>query len=255
LKTAPAAPLFILHAFRYYYASLPSFDKERVMPYTEDYIPSTDAEFDGWLDNLTQYVDDMVTNKGLWPHIPAEKVTALKGHNTAWHTAYLKTLGPHTSVDTAAKNDQRKAAKGFVRPFVQQYLMFDPVTNEDRKAMRLHNRDVNHSRIEAPSTRALISDLKALGGFQVEIRFFNEPNPGRRAIPYGMNGGLLNYTWGPEKITDYALLKDTKLMTHSPWTLTLPPEAEGHFLSCVARWQSERGKLGPWGEIQHIAVS
>jgi hypothetical protein len=224
------------------------------MAHTQDFIPSRDAEFDGWLANLTGYVDGKSTS-GMWTHIPAEKVTALKGHNAAWHTAYAKTLGPHTSVDTEAKSDARKAAEAFVRQFVAQYLKFDPVTNEDRTAMNVHNRDTTHSPIGKPATRALITDLKGLGGFQTEIHFQDEATPESHAIPYGMNGCLLNYTVGPEKVTDYALLKDTILMTHSVFTLSLGPETEGKFLSCAPRWQSKRGELGPWGEIQHIVIA
>ena len=224
------------------------------MAHNKDYIPNRDAEFDGWLDNLTRYVDAKVTS-GAWTHIPIGKVTALKQHNDAWHTAYVKTLGPHTAVDTEAKNDARKAAEGFVRLFVQQYLKFDPVTNEDRTAMRVHNPDTTKTPIGKPATLALITDLKALGGFRVEIRFQNEATPDSHAIPYGCNGCLLNYTWGPEKAADYAALTQTRLMTHNPWTLELPPEAEGKFLSCAARWQNERGELGQWRDIQHIVIA
>jgi hypothetical protein len=225
------------------------------MAHTEDFIPARDAEFDGWLGNLTSYVSTKTASGGAWTHIPAEKVTALTERNTAWHTAYAKTLGPHTSVDTEAKNDARKAAEGFVRPFVAQYLKFDPVSNEDRTAMRLHNRDTAHSAIPIPATRALITDLKALGGFQVEIRFQNEATPNSNAIPYGDNGCLLNFTWGAEKVTDYAALTQTQLMTRSPWTITLPPEAEGKFLSCATRWQNEKAELGPWSEITHTVIA
>jgi hypothetical protein len=224
------------------------------MAHTQDYIPSRDAEFDGWLANLTGYVDTKTTG-GTWTHIPAVKVTDLKQHTADWHAAYAKTLGPHTSVDTEEKNDQRKAAEGFVRPFIQQYLKFDPVNNEDRTAMNLHNKDTTHTNIGKPTTRALITDLKTLGGFRVEIRFQDETTPDSHAIPYGCNGCLLNFTWGPEKVTDYAALTQTKLMTHSPFVLDLPPEAEGKFLSCAVRWQNERGELGPWSEIMSIAVS
>ncbi|GMO69717.1 MAG: hypothetical protein Ta2A_17970 [Treponemataceae bacterium] len=225
------------------------------MAHTQDFVPSRDAEFDGWLAHLTSYVDGKTTGASpAWTHIPAAKVTDLKQRNTDWHTAYAKTLGPHTSVDTEAKDDARKAAEAFARQFVQQYLKFDPVTNEDRTTMNLHNRDTTHSAIEKPTTRALITDLKGLGGFRTEIRFQDEATPGSHAIPYGMNGCVLNYTAGAEKVSDYALLKETVLMTHSPFTLLLEPEAEGKFLSCATRWQSERGELGPWGEIQHIVV-
>jgi hypothetical protein len=129
------------------------------------------------------------------------------------------------------------------------------VTNEDRTAMRLHNKDTTHTPVGKPKTRVLITDLKALGGFQIEVRFQDEATPDSKAIPYGDNGALLNYVWGPEKVTDYALIKETCLMTHSPFTLSLPPEAEGKFLSCFTRWQNERGELGTWSEIQHIAVA
>jgi hypothetical protein len=125
------------------------------MAHTQDFIPSRDAEFDGWLENLTSYVDVKFA-AGTWTHIPADKVTVLKGHNTDWHTAYGRTTGPHTPVDTEAKNNSRKTAGAFVRQFVAQYLKFDPVTNEDRTAMNLHNRDTTHTVIGTPTTRALI---------------------------------------------------------------------------------------------------
>ena len=203
---------------------------------------------------MTGYADSKAAS-GAWMHIQADKITALKGHTAAWNTAYAKILGPHTSVDTEAKNDARKAAEAFARQFVQQYLKFDPVTNEDRTAMRLHNRDTGHTAIGTSATRALITDLKTLGGFQVEIRFQDEATPNSRVVPYGCNGCLLNFSWGPEKTLNYADLTQSKLMTHSPYVLALPPEAEGKFLSCLSRWQNERGDLGPWGEIQHISVS
>jgi hypothetical protein len=224
------------------------------MAHTQDYIPTRDADFDGWLANLTSYVDDK-TSSGGWTHIPADRITTLKQHTVKWHIVYNKILGPHTPVDTEAKKDERKAATAFIRPFVAQFLKFDPVTDEDRRAMGLHNRDTTKTPLEKPSTRPLITDLKPLGGFQVEIRFQDEATPHSRAIPYGCNGCLLNYTWGTEKVTDYALLKETQLMTRSLWTLTLPPEAEGKFLSCAPRWQSERAELGPWGEVQSVVIA
>jgi hypothetical protein len=222
------------------------------MAHTQDFIPSRDAAFDGWLANLTGYVS---AKTATWTHIPPAKVTALTAVTTRWHNAFEKTLGPHTSVDTEAKKEARKAAEGFVRPFVVQFLKFDPVTNEDRTAMNLHNRDTTHTPIGVPATRALITEIKALGGFRVEIRFQDEAAPNSKAVPYGDNGCLLNYTVGTEKVTDYGALTQSKLMTRSPWTITFPPEAQGKFLSCGSRWQNERGELGPWGEIQSVVIA
>jgi hypothetical protein len=171
--------------------------------YVNALIPSRDAEFDGWLANLTSYVDTHT----------CRKVTALKQRNTDWHAVYTSMLGQQPGVDTEAKNDAQKAAEAFARQFVAQYLTFDPVTNKDRTDMNLHNWDTTHSPIGKPTTRALITDLKGLKGFQTEIRFQGKAPPGSHSIPYGMNGCLLN-TAGK---TDYALLKETSLMTPLPF--------------------------------------
>ncbi|MDR0375599.1 MAG: hypothetical protein LBH85_07745 [Treponema sp.] len=223
---------------------------------TESTIPHRDADFDGWFENITNYVETMTGGETpAWTHIPREKAAALRERRVAWRAAYAKTLGPHTTVDTKAKNDRRGEAEAFVRPFMAQYLMFDPVTAEDRRAMRMHERDVTHTPIPAPATRPVITDLKPLGGFQVEIRFHDEPTPGSRAIPYGDNGCLLSYVWGAGRVSDYAALLQTKLMTRSPWTITLPPESQQAFLSCAARWQNEKGELGPWSDVQHVVIA
>jgi hypothetical protein len=226
------------------------------MAHIQDYIPTRDADFDGWLENLKNYVTQKTGGQSPeWTHIPADKVTALTAHYTAWHAAYEKTIAPHTPVDTQAKNETRKTATDFVRPFVAQYLKFDPVTDEDRTAMRIHNRDPNYSAIGTPATRPVITDIRPIGGFQVELRFQDEATPSSSAVPYGDNGCLLNFAWGAERITAYAALTQSKLMTRSPWTLALPPEAEAAYLSCAPRWQNEKGELGPWGEIQTVVIA
>jgi hypothetical protein len=89
--------------------------KENFMAYTQDFIPARDAEFDGWLANLASYVNTK-TSSGAWTHIPPDKGTALNGHNTDWHTAYTKTLGSHTSVDTEEKNDNGRRRKVLSAP-------------------------------------------------------------------------------------------------------------------------------------------
>ncbi|MDR1862627.1 MAG: hypothetical protein LBQ67_01775 [Treponema sp.] len=218
------------------------------------YIPTRDADFDGWFENLVNYVGKKTGGEAPeWTFIPPDAVSRLSSAYDVWHEAYQKTIGAHSKVETEAKNDARKAGTAIIRPFVQQYLMFPPVTNEDRTAMRIPNKDTTRTPIPKPETRPVITDLRALGGYQIEIRFRDETTPDSRAIPYGCNGCLLNYTWGRERVTDVTALKETQLMTRSPWIITLPPEAQTNFLSCVPRWQS-KGNIGPWGDVQHIVV-
>jgi hypothetical protein len=220
------------------------------------FLDATDAEFDGGLENLVHYVVEKTGGSPpAWSHIPPAAVDPLVSARTGWHTAYQKTFGAHTPVDTEAKNDERKAAAAVTRPFIAQYLMFPPVTNEDRTAMGVHNKDTHPSPIVEPKTRPVITDIRALGGFQVKIWFRDETTPESRAVPYGYNGCLLCFTWGKEPATTVSTLTQTQLMTHSPFTRTLPPEAQASFFSCAARWQNEKGELGPWSDIQHVVIA
>jgi hypothetical protein len=88
----------------------------------------------------------------------------------------------------------------------------------------------------------------------VEIRSHDEATPDSRAIPYGYNGCLLRYDWGPEPITDRALLAKSLLITRFPYTLILPPEAEGFRLSCTLYWQS-RDLVGAPSAIESVVIS
>ncbi|MDR2447764.1 MAG: hypothetical protein LBD58_10860 [Treponema sp.] len=42
--------------------------------------------------------------------------------------------------------------------------------------------------------------------------------------------------------------------TNWPRTLELPPEAEGTALSGAMAWRNEKGREGPWSEIQPAVI-
>ncbi|GAB6391615.1 MAG: hypothetical protein MdMp014T_0988 [Treponematales bacterium] len=222
----------------------------------EDWIPHRDADFDGFFFNLKEYVKEKTTGASPeWTHIPQAKLEALEAHYESWHAAYDRTLPPHSGIETAAKNSERTASEAFLRPFSAQYLQFEPVTNEDRLAMGVHNRDRHPSKLPAPSTRCLIDRIEAIGSARVRIWFRDETEEKSQKVPYGDNGALLNSSTGPERVTDYDGLTDTQLMTRSPWTKQLPAGAVGKWFSCATRWQSDKSDLGPWGDIHSVMVS
>jgi hypothetical protein len=67
------------------------------MANTKGRIPNRDADFDGWFENLKNGVVEKTEGHAPeWTNIPPEKVTALAGHYTVWHTAYQNILGLHT---------------------------------------------------------------------------------------------------------------------------------------------------------------
>jgi len=221
-----------------------------------DWIPHPDADFDGFFFNLKEYVNEKTSGTSPeWTHIPQAKVQELNARYDAWHTAYIKMLGPRSPVDTMFKNDERKASEEFLRPFNAQYLQFDPVTNEDRRVMGVHNKDKNPSSLPKPSTRVIIDRVEAIGSTRVRIWFRDETEEKSQAIPYGDNGALLNSATLPEAVKDPEALPDTQLMTRSPWTKQLPPDAVGKWFSCSARWQSDKSELGPLGAVHSVMVT
>jgi hypothetical protein len=120
-----------------------------------DYIPSNDGQFEVWFNNLVEYVfSKVMVGTPAWTHIPKAEAENLAAAYTAWHTAWLPTQKPHNPVETEAKNDAKKAAKTAIRLFVNRYLRYTPVTDEDRTAMGIPNRDDKPSPIPAPSLQA-----------------------------------------------------------------------------------------------------
>ena len=121
----------------------------------KDYVPSGDKDFNDWFKLLNQYVAQKSGGSSpAWTHIPAAARTALAEAYASWFTAYGATLGPHTPVDTEAKNGAKAAARDLIRPFVNQYLRYPPVSNEDRTAMGIPNKDTIPTTIPPPQAQA-----------------------------------------------------------------------------------------------------
>jgi hypothetical protein len=120
-----------------------------------DYVPSNDGQFEVWFNNLVEYVlARVLAGTPVWTHIPKPEAENLAAAYTSWHTAYLPTQKPHTPVETEAKNNAKKAAVKVIRLFVNRYLRYPPVTDEDRTAMGIPNRDTKPTPIPAPASQA-----------------------------------------------------------------------------------------------------
>jgi hypothetical protein len=221
-----------------------------------DYIPGADAEFALWLDNLVRVVLERTSGQPpAWTHIPPAALQTLTEKQTAWHEAWALAQSDPTNANKREKTRVRKDTEQYVRRFVNQYLRYEPVTNHDRDLMGVHNPETTHSAVPKPSTVPLLVELTPRRGQQVLVHFRDETEEKSEAVPYGFDGCILNYTCGPAKVTDKSLIKDRLLMTASPFLVeTLPPEAQGMWLSCYPQWQNETGKEGPSGDVSHVVV-
>jgi hypothetical protein len=211
-----------------------------------NYIPSNDAEFDKWFKFLCQYVAQKTSGaQPPWTHIPAAALTAL-------NSAYAETIGPHTPVDTEAKNDAKKAAAKVVRPFVNQYLRFPPVTDEDRTAMGIPNRDPTRTPVEVPKTRPVFSvGVKAIRSLTIA---FHDEGTESRAIPYGMDGAVIFWDVLDSPPSSPKKLGRSELATRSPHTLSFEEEERGKTVYIAMRWQNEKGQKGEFTAKQSAII-
>jgi hypothetical protein len=224
-----------------------------IMAHTRDYIPSKDALFDTWFSFLYQYVSQKCAGQTpAWTHIPQAALGVLAELHAAWKTAYSGVIGPHTSVDVEAKNNAKKAAKAGIRPFVNQYLRFPPVTDEDRTAMGIPNRDTTRTPIGKPLTTPVFNTV-IKGIRRVTLRFHDEGTTSR-AIPYGMNGAVVSWKVSDTPITTPEMLDHTELATKSPHILHFAEEYRGKTVYIAMQWQNESGVRGDFGEVQSAVI-
>jgi hypothetical protein len=186
---------------------------------------------------------------------PAECATAVQVLN-AFLAAWEAYEGDQTTEKRLTRDEARNAAGAAMRDFANSSIRYNKKMSDEEKAhLGIHVRDTTPMPIGPPHTRPVIAEIQSLGGFRERLHFHDETTPESRAIPYGNNGCLINYTWGSERFIDYAALTKTKLLTRSPETITLPPEAERSWFSCAARWQNGKGELGPWSDVVYAVVT
>jgi hypothetical protein len=176
-------------------------------------------------------------------------------HLDLWDNAYAESNNVPTPANHHERDRVKKLTMKFLRTFTNRYLRDDPVTDLDRDKMGIHNSDPNPTPLPDPTSRPLLYDLEAMGGFVVRFHFHDEHVEKSQAIPYGMNGCLVNFHVGPEKVAELALLEQTQLFTASPARMQFDQSADGHWLSMSPRWQLDKdGIKGPPGPIEYVRI-
>jgi hypothetical protein len=218
-----------------------------------DYVPKKDADFDVWLKQLCQYVALKTSGTNAErSHIPKEATEKLDAAYADWYTHYSLTLKPHTPAETLAKNLARKRAEKVARPFVNQYLKFEPVTDADRVNISIHNKDTILTPIPKPPTRPAFT-LRAYGNRVVRIDFWDE-GASTKARPYGYDGAIVHWALLDEPPARPDDLASHFKATKRPYDLEFSEDQRGKTLYVALRWENDKGDLGPWSDILSTIV-
>jgi hypothetical protein len=126
----------------------------------------------------------------------------------------------------AAKNAVKEALMHGERSVTKAYIARNPAVNDAQKeALGVPAYDETRAPIPEPTTRPEFG-FKAVCLMPIRIDF-RDQGSARRAVPCGYNGAACCYATADAAVSGYAALIKSVLLTHSPRTLPLPPDAEG----------------------------
>jgi hypothetical protein len=219
----------------------------------KDYLSLSDADFDRFFAFMNQYVEGKCAGSTPeWTHIPQAARTEMAEAYTAWAAAFAKTSGPHTPVDTEAKNDAKNAAKQRIRRFVNQYLRYPPVTDEDRTAIGVPNHDTKPTPIPAPED---IPETAAATPLPRVLRFsFRRLGAKRWGKPEGVHGMELAWVIADTPPKETEELIHSAFSTRSPLELTFKESERGKRVYYAVRWETGTVKKGKFSEIFNAVI-
>ncbi|MDR3312080.1 MAG: hypothetical protein LBS64_02985 [Spirochaetaceae bacterium] len=222
-----------------------------------DYLSLDDAGFDVFFQNLTNYVDAKTSGAPpAWPHIPPEEAEALKEAFPRWHEPYLKTLVPHTPVDTRAKNEAKDAAKKVIRPFVNRFLREDweVVTDMDRDAMGVPTRDKIPTAHPEPAVKPEI-DAAPSGQGKHTVTAINPQTQNKRKPALVKGVAFAHKVRLPAepkaRADDMPSVFQAPAVKNFQWG-----EADyGKVADYAAAYENEGGKRGPWSDVASVIIA
>jgi hypothetical protein len=217
---------------------------------SSDYIPSADAAFLAWAQNLTAYVTQHFS---AW-NIPSPQ-TVLTPLLTAFETAFEVCQNPNRGkLDTQKKNEARKGLEKEIRVYNKAYLLYNPaVADDDRTAMGLPVYSGTRHPVQPPTTSPQL--LPDTGTRRIIKVYYKDEGASRRGKPAGVKGIEVKWAKLKEAPKDIAELVNSGFDTNPPLELTFEEHERGEKVFMCGRWEIQReGEKGPWGDIEEVII-
>lgn len=220
------------------------------------YIPSTDADFATWLENLAMLIAATPTDYGL----VTGDATIISGVNTSFQAAYLLAVNPatRTAPTIADKDAERTAATATVRPYCIQISQNMGVSDALKLGVGVNLPNTARPRIPAPTTQPVLVHAQSNPGV-ITLRYYDVTTPLSKAKPFGATGIQIRQIVGtaPAVTPDAADYVDT--WTKSPNTVTTLSGDIGKILTLWGRWVTKSGpagvaQFGPWSTALSVGI-
>lgn len=220
------------------------------------YVPSQDAIFATWLDNLATLIAATPTNYGL----VAGDATIISAANTAFQSAYALAINPatRTAPTIANKDAQRAAATATVRPYCVQISLNMGISDALKLGVGVNLPNPARTPIPAPTTSPVMVHVASNPGV-ASMRYYDTTTPTSKAKPFGAVGLEVRQTIGtaPAVSPDAADYVDT--WTKSPNSLNFQSGDVSKIVTVWGRWATKGGpagvsQKGPWSTAVSFAI-
>lgn len=218
----------------------------------KDYIPTNDAEFSVWLDNL---LTKATANKGKL-NVSDDSLkdldTLIKNYQQAFDDAQVA----QTTLDAKvqAKKLAREAAAAGARARVRQIQAQPGVTDVDRAELRISPRDTQSTPSPAPSTRPVVT-VDTSERLRHRLDYRDSATPNRRAKPAGVTGCEIYVFVGAQAPADPAEFRLIAVDPVTPYVVEYGGADAGKTAHYLLRWVNTRGERGPWSETASATIT
>jgi hypothetical protein len=173
----------------------------------------------------------------------------------AYTTAYDVWANPATSTRMAL-DDLKDAEKEFFPLYRNFYGMMRTsalVTDAFLEGMGFPPRPSGGHEPHPADLLFISLHVAPLGNAILSVGFENRDTESS-AIPYYLDGAVIYYSVSDTPVVDPELLPHSRLASRSPFELVLAQTQRGQTVYLAARWQNNRGELGPWSDIYSTVV-
>lgn len=217
-----------------------------------DYIPTSDADFNTWQDNLHKYAAANLAALGL----TAADLTPLTSAQSAWATAYSNHITAQASAQGASqsKSFARDNYESGLRTFVQGIQAKANLADSHRAALQINVRSTKRTAAGLPDTRPVVK-IDTSQRLRHTVSFNDEKTPTRRARPEGVMGCEIWVKIGDPAPTDPSQLHFLAMDTATPYVAQYDGADAGKVAHYMLRWVNRRGESGPWSQTVSATIT
>jgi hypothetical protein len=216
-----------------------------------DYIPGSDAQFNDWQVNFTDYLSANAAALG----VNEEEVKELLAQRADWEDAYRQCLAAQAAATSAreAKDTNRSDWESALRNLAQRLQTSKSTTDAQRAALGITVPDRASTPVGAPTSRPS-ARIENRGGLRHTVNFVDENSPTRTAKPAGVMGAEIWVYLGDAPPAATEEMHFLGLDTSTPYEAKFDAADAGKTAYYRLRWVNRQGEPGDWGAIVSAVV-